>query len=613
MGKKKVKRGAIFLSALLALCLFGCSGGGGSAVALNYATGMQDGLYDSELFVKNELVTFGADPGVIYVDPSESAAYGGYYYLYTTGSTANYMGVNYNIGYLPPEYGEKGIVGAAIQCYRSRDLSSWQLAGSMIGGFCVECKATDWENWKYSGDVWAPEVIYDKASGKYYMYYNMRASSDSAARYANEFYIGVAVSDTPVGPFRSVGNTDAQTGKAKPPVDFSEGLGLNKHLPVIDASPFRDPKDGKLYLHFKTEQGNEINGISAIYGMEMRDHVTPDYDTLQLLVVPFAASVSTDAGAMAAITLQGKQTQGTVNDAASHEIIEAPQVLYENGKYYMTYSANGYLDPDYSVWQAVGDTPLGPFVKVSEAEGNPIISGAHLSYGNGAGHHGFVRSGNECFAVYHVHGNEVDMLTSPGRFIFTDRVLFTDGKIVVNGPSKTLQPLPASTGAFTNIAPQAKVSVSGGSGKEYIADGLVPYYAYNEKRVFSANGDATVTFTFDTAVSVKAILIYNAQSVYNAFSQIARIEFDLAEKAAFMSKAYDKAVITDLKYPAAYLSETDEYEYTECAPAVARFDEIKVTKITVKLKSGDKLIKEDKSGKENTTVHISEIMILGGI
>ncbi|MDE6372880.1 MAG: family 43 glycosylhydrolase, partial [Clostridia bacterium] len=490
------------------------------------------------------------------------------------------------------------------------DLHSWETAGAMMDGFSLAGYETDWEAWKYNGNCWAPEVIYD--NGKYYMFYNMVAKETQSENVTEGgVYVGVAVSDTPVGPFKSIQATEGDINV--PVVNFETNLDIGGHMPVIDISPFKD--GDKRYIYFKTEpdsgsQENKLKNQCHFYCMEMEDWTTPKYETIKLVLAPNAVKVSTDEGALAALKLQGLKTEGYVDDVLDHYVMEGPQCIKRNGKYYLTYSVNGYTDPSYSVWQAVGTSPMGPFEKVAPEVGNPIISGRELNYAHGSGHHTFIDNGSEVFAVYHVHGNQTSMESSPGRFLFADLVHFTDTGIVVNGPTNYLQWLPESISGYKNLARTATVNASG-KGKEFLTDEILPAYAYNASQVYGKDGDVEITFKFDKAVSVRAIMIYNSNKVETAFSKVDIIEFTLAEKADFMSKNYDKAVIYDLEYPKAYLSETDEYTYNPCAPAVADFNEIKVTSVTVKINGGSKLLTENRDGTKNKTINIAEIVILG--
>ena len=449
---------------------------------------------------------------------------------------------------------------AGFKCHASNDLVHWK-----VEGYCLTAE----DSFGYK-NFWAPEVV--KHGGRYYMHYSARESGSELLR------IGVAVSDSPAGPFR-----DAIPG----PLLSLPGRS------TIDAHCFRDD-DGKNYLFFSMDcPTNIVNGVH----------------TSQSMCIRLDDSLTKVEGEYVLVSTPDCPWETEHDDKWQWN--EGPFVLKHAGKYYLTYSANGFTDASYSVWQAVGTSPMGPFTKVSAEEGNPIISGASMPYANGSGHHTFVRNGDELYAIYHVHGHESQISYAIARYLFADRASFADDKIVVNGPSNCLMWLPESVSGYRNLTRTAKIEVSGGQGETYLNDEILPYYAYNENAVYSKNGDITVTLKFDRAVSVRAIMIYNAPTVYSAFSKIDKIEFELAEKAVFMSKDYKNAVITDLEYPKVYLSETDEAEYKACAPAVAEFEEIKVSSIKITLSAGNKLINYNKDGSQNKTLALSEIVVLG--
>ena len=82
--------------------------------------------------------------------------------------------------------------------------------------------------------------------------------------------------------------------------------------------------------------------------------------------------------------------------------MEGPTVVKQEGKYYLFYSANHFLSPDYAVGYAVADSPTGPWRK---AEGNPILSRSILGeHGTG---HGDVFEGldGQLYYVYHTHNS----------------------------------------------------------------------------------------------------------------------------------------------------------------------------------------------------------------
>lgn len=155
----------------------GC-GGSGEPLAYHYyksemnADGnLTEQDYDHSAVYQNDLTTLGADPSAIYITEGPEQ---GYYYMYNTSDP---IGAT---GYL---------------AYRSKNLNDW------------ECMGVAYNPTMYrEGDVtymafatamyWAPEVIYDQSLGLYFMFYNA-----SYMFHPYEFYIDVAVSENPQGPF----------------------------------------------------------------------------------------------------------------------------------------------------------------------------------------------------------------------------------------------------------------------------------------------------------------------------------------------------------------------------------------------------------------------------
>ena len=78
---------------------------------------------------------------------------------------------------------------------------------------------------------------------------------------------------------------------------------------------------------------------------------------------------------------------------------EGPFVLYHNGLYYLTYSANSFESPKYGIGYATAASPEGPWIKY---EGNPIyqcVGGLE-----GVGHHAFFQDADgKGRIVFHSH------------------------------------------------------------------------------------------------------------------------------------------------------------------------------------------------------------------
>ncbi len=215
-------------------------------------------------------------------------------------------------------------------------------------------------------NFWAPEVI--KEGDTYYMVYTAQE------------HIGIATSDSPLGPF---------TNKAD---SF-----LLPDFKNIDGHFFRDD-DGKIYLYFVSCGAVEYNGYSTtkgnnIWGGEF-DLATCTFVTDPVLLVEYDTSLT--------YILSGYYFDGS-------PVAEGPEILKHNGKYYLTYSASGYKDPKYAVHYATSDSPLGSYTKYSK---NPIFitddrnqtdtKNPHLY---GTAHHCFTTSpdGTETIIVYHAH------------------------------------------------------------------------------------------------------------------------------------------------------------------------------------------------------------------
>lgn len=225
-----------------------------------------------------------ADPFVLRVDKT--------YYLYATTDARGY------------------------EVFVSNDLVNW------------ERKARVFEDPR--GGDWAPEVFHNRrGDGKFYLYYtdNMPGSR----RGGLEKQVGVAVADSPLGPF---------TDKAV----------LATHS--IDAHTFQDD-DGALYLYYV-----ELAGGFKIIVQPMADPLRKKGEP-KVLIRP---------------TEDWEKRSG--------EVTEGPFVLKRKGTYYLMYSGTGADSPNYGIGYATSKSPTGPFVKHA---GNPIAhrGGSVL----GPGHH----------------------------------------------------------------------------------------------------------------------------------------------------------------------------------------------------------------------------------
>ncbi|MDF2540369.1 MAG: hypothetical protein K0S47_87 [Herbinix sp.] len=347
---------------------------------------------------------------------------------------------------------------------------------SDIGYFCW--KSADLVNWtdkkfafKRNKDswamtcFWAPEVV--EQNNVYYMYYTGKNKEGSLK-------IGVAISSSPDGPFE-----EALEG---PLFDFGYA--------AIDANVFIDD-DSTKYLYYSRDCSENIqDGIrkSEIYGVRLGD------DMISVSGEPVHLTTPTQ-----------------IWETGSSDIVwnEGPEMIKHEGSYYLTYSANFFASPSYSVGYAVSDAPLGTFTK---SESNPILTSGSYENISGTGHHSFTTSpdGKELYMVYHSHTDPA--APSGNRQVNIDRVIFTDsGEMYVNGPTISFQPMPSDT-SLTNIALHQEVKNTSGASVPLLTDGIFTIHKKNEDfdwvSELGDDGNVKVTIEWEEAKTISTILVY---------------------------------------------------------------------------------------------------------
>jgi xylan 1,4-beta-xylosidase len=249
----------------------------------------------------------------------------------------------------------------------------------------------DLVHWQFHGRVfddprrgaWAPDVFrHERGDGKFYLYYT--DNDRDAGRGLEAKQIGVAVADSPLGPF---------VDKA---VLFKG---------AIDAHLFQDD-DGKFYLYY----------------VEIRDG-------FKILMQPMADPLTKD-GAIVEIMRPTEPWE-----KKSGDVTEGPFMLNRDGVYYLMYSGTGADSPNYAIGYATADSPHGPFKKYS---GNPIVQRGEGIYG--PGHHCVVTGPDgKLWMVYHQKRND---RTNFRRFLAIDPLWFDAGVIHARVSRGTEQPGP---------------------------------------------------------------------------------------------------------------------------------------------------------------------------
>lgn len=284
-------------------------------------------------------------------------------------------------------------VNSGLVVFTSSDLVNWKNQGLAFE------KTSD--TWSQS-HFWGPEVVYTK--GEFYMYFNASPNSNPRDRPFN-MRLCIAKSKSPLGPFTEI---KAPFYSPRPPDEA-----IDQHVFIDD--------DGRAYLYFTrvTVGRNEIRVV------RLKDNMV-EFDGEPILCV------------------RPKEPWES-HQRGNHVVAEGAYVLKRGGYYYLTYTANHFLDPNYCIGYAVSSSPLGPWKKY---EGNPVLKKTDRISGPGNGMVVPSPDGSERFIVYHVH-NSLDRVLP--RKLAIDRIRFEsreDGPdvIVIDGPTHTPQPMPSGSG-----------------------------------------------------------------------------------------------------------------------------------------------------------------------
>jgi GH43 family beta-xylosidase len=253
--------------------------------------------------------------------------------------------------------------GRQFPVLRSSDFAKWEY----VGGALPNLKP---EGGKEFTAYWAPEAA--ERDGKIYLFYSAaHGGKDETHR------LRVAVADRPEGPFEDMGRVNI-TG---PLADAF----------CIDASPFRDPADGRWYLFFATDffEGGRVGTGTAVapLGDDMCSTVGEAVPVLR-------------AGADWQIYERNRPLYGKVWDA--WHTVEGPFVWHHQNRYYCFYSGGNWQTPQYGVGYGVADTVLGPYRDEWNAEGPSVLKGIEGKV-LGPGHNSVVLGpdGKTEFMIYH--------------------------------------------------------------------------------------------------------------------------------------------------------------------------------------------------------------------
>lgn len=285
----------------------------------------------------------------------------------------------------------------AVPVYISKDLVHWQYHGIALEA------SKNADHWA-AVQLWAPEVIY--ADGRFYMYVTGTKKVDGQGDDSSR-RIGVAVSDSPTGPFILADEplTDEWS---------------------IDAHPFQD-SDGTWYMFYNV-RNEYTRGPNDVIGC---GNVVDKMVTLEKL-----------EGRPSLVCKPEFDHEGT------HEgdwyWNEGPFTIKRNGKYYQMYSGGCFFQSTYHVAYAVSDVCRGPdgmkdqsYTKWPNDISVPILQSTEKVWG--PGHHVVTQGPNgvDLYVVYHGHvGRERH------RKAFIDPLYWHDDTIYIAGPTVDEQPGP---------------------------------------------------------------------------------------------------------------------------------------------------------------------------
>lgn len=529
---------------------------------------------NTDLFYCNDLKTLVADPFVL-----DNTKVDGYYYL----------------------YGTKG----ACYCYRSTDLMNWEAMGDTIEVSDVVGK-----------DIWAPEVVYDKDTETYYMFFSATPIADPTYTENNASQVlYVATSKYPYKDFTlvdfkdesSCGETNLHTYSEETyPHYYAKYLMLDPalydnfsdkeggYLGAIDPHPYVD-EDGTKYLFWV-----DSRYADRICGVKMTNWLQPDWSTATVLTYYGYYTVADWKAAQAGETVDAVEYELTDNT-----INEGPVITKHNGKYYLTYSANNYKNSNYLVAQAVSDSILGDYRKLTMKEGGVLLCSEMTENQEitGTGHHSFATVGEQTYIVYHRHNDSVAMGSARNHAI--DEVKWItikdkDGNdldvMYVNGPTYTPQPKIEAFSEYKNIAGEATISGVENS-LSYLTDGLFSFYSYNLlywETVMETVIPQTTTFTFEfeTARPVSAVMVYNSSMEEYCFRNISKIELVCVEDGEEVVRTFENIEFSASSFGSYVIPGAAAYvDFMEL--------NVKSIRITVEVPEGQDL------------VGISEIKILG--
>ena len=226
---------------------------------------------------------------------------------------------------------------------------------ALDNGVALHVKDVPWAE----RQMWAPDAAHK--AGKYYLYFPAKKADDI-------FQIGVAVADSPVGPF-----------VAEPlPIEGSYS---------IDPAVFED-KDGSFYMYFGGLWGGQLQS----YRNNQYSAENQEPEANEAALNPLVAKLTDDMLGFAeepkeVLILDDKGAPLLAGDN-ERRFFEASWIHFYQGKYYFSYSTGD----THFLCYATGDNPYGPFTYQGRIL-NPVVGWTT--------HHSICEVDNKWYLFYH--------------------------------------------------------------------------------------------------------------------------------------------------------------------------------------------------------------------
>ncbi len=305
-----------------------------------------------------------------------------------------------------------GGVKDGFKMYSSADLREWKDEGRIYSGNTEK-------SWGIA-NFWAPELY--EIDGRFYLLFSADWRENPTGEQEN-FRIGVAVSDSPTGPFTDLYNRPI-FDPGYPAIDGNLLFENGRVYLYYSRCCYKNPVESEVADWARTKGMFQVIEESWVYGVEMKPDFSGIIGEPQLLLRP-------------PVSMADPQSEWESRSVTSGEInrrwTEGSFIFRKNDVYYLMYSANYFGGKNYAVGYATSGSPLGPFKK---AGNNPVLE-KNVEKGGivtGTGHNSVTVSpdGKNMLCVYHGRTSK----TGKKRVVFIDRMEVTDdGKLVVHGPT----------------------------------------------------------------------------------------------------------------------------------------------------------------------------------